>query len=365
MDSSRHYQALLQLIDVSPQSHSACIGAKKTNQQCGCQVAAKSRNQAAQVLSTIARSSLTIQSIKRKMRLVAKLLLCKRFHQDQSTRLSSEWTDKIRSSRFTTHTSTLHAVLDESNGFWGAGQDDQYLRREHVVYRPREMLDSPTASTEDSELSVGTTRYQNLLQLIDVSPQSHSTCIGAKKTNQPCGCQVAAKSRNQAAQVLSTIARSSLTIQSIKRKMRLVAKLLLCKGFHQDQSTRLSSEWTDKLRSSRFTTHTSTLHAARDGNRGSQPAGQQDLVTAATEAPNLSVGTTAPRARRRRAPDTPFSMTLRSAASVTRESHQECPICRDGYGPRDHTVISCVQCQNVYHRDCAAEWRREHNTCPL
>ena len=208
-------------------------------------------------------------------------------------------------------------------------------------------------------------RYQALLQLLDLSPQSHHTCVGtAKSTNQQCRCAVALQSRNQAAQGLSTVAIASLTIESIKRKMGLVAKLLLCKRFHQDQSTRLSSEWTDKLRSSRFSTHTATLHAARDGNSGARPAGQQDLVTASTEAPNLSARTTAPRARRRRAPDAPFSMTLRSAA-LTRGSHQQCPICLDGYGSRDHTVILCVQCQNIYHRDCGGEWRREHDTCPL
>ena len=149
--------------------------------------------------------------------------------------------------------------------------------------------------------------------------------------------------------------------------MGFVAKLLLCRRYHQDQSASLSSVWTDKLRSSYFTTHTATVQTALDGNSGSrgidqngqhlqrahaifEPREVSGPATASTEAPELPVGTTTPKARRR-APDRPLSMTLRSAARATRGSHQEYPICKDEYDSRDHTVVSCVERQNIYHRE--------------
>ena len=166
-----------------------------------------------------------------------------------------------------------------------------------------------------------TRRYQALLQRLNLSPESHCTCIGiAKSTKRQCGRRVALQSRNQAAQILSTVAESRLTVESIKIKMELVAKLLLCKKNHQRQSTKLSSLWTGKLRSSRFTTHTATVDAALDDNSSSQGAGQQDLVAGSSEASDLSITTTSPRARQRRAPHTPSSTVLRSVASVALSS---------------------------------------------
>lgn len=226
-------------------------------------------------------------------------------------------------------------------------------------------------------------RYQDLLQLLGLSPQRHNTCLGtAKSTNQQCRCAVALKYRKQATHILSTVAIANLTVEGAKEEMGFMAKLLLCRRYHQDQSAGLSSVWTDKLRSSHFTTHTATAHTGLDGNSGSRGTGQNSQhlqqvhtiyeprevpgpANASTEDPDLTVETNNPSARRGRASDRPLSMTLRSAMRATRGSHQECPICKDKYGPRDSTVVSCVECQNIYHRGCAEEWKREHDTCPF
>jgi hypothetical protein len=67
-------------------------------------------------------------------------------------------------------------------------------------------------------------RYNNLLQLLDLSPQDRKKC--AKSTYQQCRCKVAAKSRDEAAQILLTIATTNPTVKSAKQGIVVIAELL-------------------------------------------------------------------------------------------------------------------------------------------
>lgn len=214
-------------------------------------------------------------------------------------------------------------------------------------------------------------RYQDLLHLLDLSPQSHRTCLGvAKSTKQQCRCAVALKSRNEAIQILSTMATDVITVENAKESMEVIAKLLLCKRYHQDQSASLGTLWTERLRSSHLTSHPATGTGREEQylqreDTSTEPRVILDHPRASTQTGERLHGTATLGTRRRRAPDWPLSMTLRSAARATRESHRECPICREAYGPRDNTIFLCVDCHNIYHQGCGEEWIREHDTCPF
>ena len=219
-------------------------------------------------------------------------------------------------------------------------------------------------------------RHQDLLHLLDLSPQSHGTCIGiAKSTKQQCRCTVALKSRNKATQILLIMAAGVITVENAKEPMGFVANLLLCKRYHQDQSANLGTLWTEKIRSSLLTYNPVTLSTITETGREEQYLRREDTSTepqvildhasASTQTGEQLDGTATLRTRRRRAPDRPLSMILRSTSRANRDSHGKCPICLDAYGPRDKTILLCRDCQNIYHQDCGERWIEEQNRCPI
>ncbi len=191
-----------------------------------------------------------------------------------------------------------------------------------------------------------------IFQNLGLSPQEHTTCIGiAKSTEKQCRCQVAGKSRDRATEILKTVATTSSTTESVKQDMKVVAGLLLCKRFHQDQTAKLSSEWMGKLWSSGFPAQASMPSFAGDHNRAAE-----DAVREFRERSAPTLETTAIRSRRQRRPNGPLSMNLCSAARADRSSHVQCGICRNEYSLEDDGVVSCTACQNADHKDCAEEW---------
>ena len=222
-------------------------------------------------------------------------------------------------------------------------------------------------------------RYQDLVHLLDLSPQSHKTCIGStKSTKKQCGCAVALKSRNEVIQILSTMAADVITIESAKQSMEVVAKLLLCRRYHQDQSASLVTLWIGKLQSS-YLTSRPVMETGREEQYLQQEDTDTDTDTEPEPEPRVILDhprtsaqagerlhrTAASTTQRRRAPDRPLPMAIRSAARATRESHRKCPICWEVYDLKDNTIFLCVDCHNIYHHNCGEEWIREHDTCPL
>ena len=224
-------------------------------------------------------------------------------------------------------------------------------------------------STMDSN-----TRGNSLLQLLDLSPLDHVTCLGnAKSTGRQCRCLVAFQSRNQAARILSSIEMTNTTaIESVEQDLKVAAGLLLCKRWHQYQIERLRSTWIQKLQSAQLTTESTLSHATlQEFNRATRrhrdvhflqlEDGLREFLKHADSATN---STNATGSRRRRTQDVPLSMTLRSTTSSLRDSHQECPICMSEYDSEDAIVTLCTKCKNAYHIDCAGKWKKEHPTCP-
>lgn len=167
-------------------------------------------------------------------------------------------------------------------------------------------------------------RYPDLLQLLQISPHDHSTCIGqAKSTGQQCRCRVAKASRTHASRLLQDLSSRPQTIEDTKYKMELIASLLLCKTFHQDQKTSIGISWTDKMRGSDFIIPVS-LPSPTLGNhhRVMRATRNQSLQAAEAGSPQQRSEGEATRSRRRRGPVTPLSMTLRSQTARSSTSHE-------------------------------------------
>ena len=80
-------------------------------------------------------------------------------------------------------------------------------------------------------------RHQNFFHFFDLFSQSHGTCIEiAKNTKQQCRCTVALKSRNKATQILLIMAVDVIIVKNAEEPIEIVANLLLCKKYHQNQS---------------------------------------------------------------------------------------------------------------------------------
>lgn len=361
MESIPPYYDLLWLLNLSPQEHATCIGfAGSKHRQCHNPVAARNRDEADWILSNIAFTNPDIETAKQMLEEVASLLLsCRRNHQDQSVKLSSDWILMLRQSNITTQsTSTVLMAI------------------------------APTISSNS--------RYHDLLRLFNLSPQHHTTCIGLKKTKDQCGCRVASESRKLADQFLSRIAATFPTIETAEQEMeaeqgmKVVAGLLLCKRFHQNQAAELSSEWTKLLREfdlptirhARRKNHSGESRTGRSGqylrsahvvheSRGRsestatftqgfqienaihQSRERSESATTSTQAMERSSSMTSTGHRHLRISDSPSSMTLHSTMEVSRDSHQECPFCKDGYGLENDTVVLCIGCHNIYHKECA------------
>jgi hypothetical protein len=213
-------------------------------------------------------------------------------------------------------------------------------------------------------------RHRDLLQLLHLSPQDHKTCLGnAKSTGQQCRCVVAAKNRNRASQILLAITTTLQSVEDAKQQLAVVAGLLLCKRYHQGQSIGISSSWTEKIRVSDFALNN---HNNSTGTNQEAQSPQSQLVDTVQHSRQLPDGATrtpeamaTTRARRRRGPDRPLSVSLRSAAEITRESYQECGICQSGYGATDRYVHFCRVCKNIVHEACGEQWGKvRSNACP-
>jgi hypothetical protein len=213
-------------------------------------------------------------------------------------------------------------------------------------------------------------RYRDLLQLLHLSPQDHKTCLGnAKTTGQKCRCLVAARNRIRATQILLAIT-TLQTVEDAKQQLAVVAGLLLCKRYHQGQSIEISSSWTEKIRVSDFALNN---HNNSTGTNQEAQSPQSQLVDTVQHSRQLSDSATrspeltpmaATRTRRRRGPDRPLSVSLRSAAGITRESYQECCICQNGYSATDRYVHYCRECRNIVHKACGEELGNRSNACP-
>lgn len=217
-------------------------------------------------------------------------------------------------------------------------------------------------------------RHQNFFHFFDLSPQGHGTCIEiVKNTKQQCRCTVVLKSRNKATQILLTIVADVITMENVKESMKIVANLLLCKKYHQDQNANLNTLWTEKIRSSLLTYNSVTPSTITETSREEQHSRRENTsiepqvilnhVSASTQTEKQLNETTTLRIRRRKISNRPLSMILRSTAKASRNSHEECLICQNAYDPKNNTILLCRDCQNIYHKDCEERWIKKQNKC--
>lgn len=189
---------------------------------------------------------------------------------------------------------------------------------------------------------------------------------------------MAKTSRAHASRLLQAFSSRPQTIEDTKYEMELIASLLLCKGYHQDQSTNIGISWTDKMRGSDFTipaslpsptldNHHRVTRATRNHSLQAAEAGPppQQRSDGATSVQAATVSGEARRSRRRRGPVTPLSMTLRSQTARRSTSREVCGICMEEYGTENHDVCFCVACTNVTHRACGESWMEQPDTCPF
>ena len=80
-------------------------------------------------------------------------------------------------------------------------------------------------------------RNQIFFHFFDFFFQSHETCIEiVKNTKQQCRCTVVFKSRNTTKQILLIMVVDVIIVQNVKKSMKIVANMLLCKRYYQNQS---------------------------------------------------------------------------------------------------------------------------------
>jgi hypothetical protein len=206
--------------------------------------------------------------------------------------------------------------------------------------------------------------YDNLLQLLGISLQVRE-CLGYAKTQgRKCRCQISVDSQTRASQILFDFTATVKTLEDAKHKLALVASLLLCKRFHQDQNISISNPWVDKIREYAIIIDEPVPSPSLGNQRRPTRARRQrrslrpQPVEAEQPPEQRSDSATPSQAVSNR-------RILRSDTRNTRSSHQKCGICWDGYDDaEDGEILKCLLCENILHKECGMTWMRQSTICP-
>jgi hypothetical protein len=109
----------------------------------------------------------------------------------------------------------------------------------------------------------------NAYTTLNLDPRCHTTCIGTVKTkNRACLARVWKLSRDQACKVLDDLSSMPQDVRLIEARPNDLARLLLCKKFHQNQVNEIVGSWRPQLIA---TSPSSNLRMALDESRPLSP----------------------------------------------------------------------------------------------
>ena len=226
-------------------------------------------------------------------------------------------------------------------------------------------------------------------------PRQHRTCVGTTKQNKPCHSRVSRDTRKNAWHRLETLGLFPANLDHAKSVLESVARMLLCKRLHQDQSPQVSEKWLEGIKNSpQVLTSTSRVasfvpRSLSHGGagvislaHGEEPSAQQR--NGSTSRGNVAREVTIDALKQN---DIPFMVSSSRLAVVhvqttdrqtkpvvlrsfrsRRISSIYCSICHLDE-PAENISLSCEECSCDFHWGCIKHWfsirsSSIQHTCP-
>ncbi|MCJ1230590.1 hypothetical protein MMC12_007264 [Toensbergia leucococca] len=225
-----------------------------------------------------------------------------------------------------------------------------------------------------------------IFKLGEYSPEHESTCIGhAPSKGRRCRNPIAAANRHEASKKLDRIGRMDVMTANLDDFLEDIASRLLCKRWHQNQASTITSVWLSKVEK---------LRAEMTRQRADDRLGEQIAVLEITDTTATTAATTPTTATTMRtmifraaidttwetqpqqctslipSSSTPSAPSLAPALPSQNHHHQpssnttediECPIC---YVNISDENCKTLQCKHQFCNICIETWLAKHRTCP-
>jgi hypothetical protein len=175
----------------------------------------------------------SLPEIREKLEKVSMWLLCKREHRTQSRKIVRKWCDEL---------DTLEEARVDNLG--EARVDNIEKARVDNVEEARvdnveEARDQPATNDVREEL--------NIRKELNIQDGKKILCHGKKSDGTRCKQPVSGKNRQHADVIIAALARDRDISPTTRNTLFLLAELLMCQRFHQDQAFEKSEEWLRKV----------------------------------------------------------------------------------------------------------------------
>jgi hypothetical protein len=167
----------------------------------------------------------SLPEIREKLEKVSMWLLCKGKHRPQSRKIVRKWCDEL-------------ATLEEAR-VDNLGEAKVHNIEEARVDNVEEARDQPATNDVREEL--------NIRKELNIQDGEKILCHGKKGDGTRCKQRVSAKNRQHADVIIAALARDRDISPTTRNTLFLLAELLLCQRFHQDQAFEKSEEWLRKV----------------------------------------------------------------------------------------------------------------------
>ena len=219
----------------------------------------------------------------------------------------------------------------------------------------------------------GTLWYtQNVLRI-----ETRSTCIGqARSRCRGCNVAVAYENRKKANSLMNTLSRKSPDPVALEADLLDLARLLLCRRFHQDQAQEIVHKWNtylEDLRESQSpSSETSVSITQSTSSASTQISSQSSRRISHTVRTPTPIIDESPSRSVAQSPTSPSAATTPHADAATSPSlsctrrhvrrraiDDSCPICYEDFLLRDQDqLVWCKSgCGRTAHKTCFDTWK--------
>jgi hypothetical protein len=236
---------------------------------------------------------------------------------------------------------------------------------------------------------------------LGLNPNDRTTCIGHAKTKRrECHSRVSKDSRDKACEILNHLSTQAQSLDDLIPQLRDLAKLLLCKTYHQNQADEIVNRWQFNLTFELFTPSSSPILEVPRTRAGTGPApncterNPTQRVKVITPPPDNEPSVadshrpSRTRGRSQVGANQNINNSAHQSANATARLRQEvrqgripssgrmtetiatenvqatrslrsrdCKICYSVI-EENGRILQCTRCGNGYHLDCWEQWER-------